>query len=101
MVTDVKPLQYWKAQAPILVTEFGMVTDVKPLQLSKALSPILVTEFGIVTDVNLQKAKACNPILDTVYACPSDMIELGITTSLVYLSSTEVTSAVLSSEFKL
>ena len=55
----------------------------------------------MVTDVNLQKAKACNPILDTVYACPSDMIELGITTSLVYLSSTEVTSAVLSSEFKL
>ena len=35
MVTDVKPLQYSKAQFPILVTEFGMVTDVKPVQPEK------------------------------------------------------------------
>ena len=29
---DVKPLQYWKAQLPINVTELGMVRDVKPVQ---------------------------------------------------------------------
>ena len=95
MVTDVKPLQPEKAPPPILVTEFGIVTDVKPLQPEKALFPILVTEFGIVTDVKpKQLAKALAPILDTVYFCPFDVIELGITTSPEYSSSPEVTFAV-------
>ena len=49
-----------------------MVTDVKPLHSEKALSPILVT----------------------LYSFPSDVIELGITTSPEYFSSPEVTSAV-------
>ena len=102
MVTDVKPLQPEKAQPPILVTEFGMVTDVKPLHQAKASRPILVTEFGMVIDVKpLQSEKANSPILDTGYSCPSDMIELGITTFPKYFFSPEVTSAVLSSEFKL
>ena len=31
-VTDVKPLQYMKAECPIVVTELGIVIDVKPVQ---------------------------------------------------------------------
>jgi metal-sulfur cluster biosynthetic enzyme len=31
MVTEVKPLQYSKAELPIDVTQLGMVTEVKPL----------------------------------------------------------------------
>ena len=33
IVTEVKPVQYWKAQSPMLVTLLGMVIEVKPLQL--------------------------------------------------------------------
>ena len=36
MVTEVKPVQYWKALLPMLVTELGMVTEVKPVQSSNA-----------------------------------------------------------------
>ena len=32
MVTDVSPVQNWKARSPMLVTELGMVTDVSPVQ---------------------------------------------------------------------
>ena len=52
MVTEVKPVQPWKALLPMLVTEFGMVTEVKPVQPWKALLPMLVTEFGMVTEVS-------------------------------------------------
>ena len=43
MVIDVKPLQPEKANLPILVTEFGIVTDVKPLQNWKA--PPIICEM--------------------------------------------------------
>ena len=77
MVTDVNLLQYWKAKLPILVTEFGIVTDVNNLQSQKAMFPILVT----------------------VYSFPPTVIELGITTSPEYFSSSEVTSAVSLEKF--
>lgn len=32
-------------------TLLGIVTEIKPLQLYKALLPMLVTELGIVTEV--------------------------------------------------
>ncbi len=37
----------------MFVTDFGIVIDVRPLQWSKADSPMLVTEFGMDTDVRL------------------------------------------------
>ena len=36
MVTEVSPLQPWKAYSPMPDTELGMVTEVSPLQFSKA-----------------------------------------------------------------
>ena len=56
MVTDVKPVQPYKAYSPILVTLFGMVTDVKPLQLYKAYSTILVTLPGITVLLHPRKS---------------------------------------------
>ena len=47
IVTDVKPVQYWKATSPMLVTLLGMVIDVKPEQKLKAPSPMLVTLLGM------------------------------------------------------
>jgi len=35
----------------MLVTELGMVTDVRPEQLLKADAPMLVTELGMDIDV--------------------------------------------------
>ena len=32
MVTEVKPVQFWKARSPMLVTLSPMVTEVNPLQ---------------------------------------------------------------------
>ena len=56
IVTDVNPLQFWKAHGPMLVTELGMVSvPVAPLHPVKAPSPILMTEFGIVMDVKLEQ----------------------------------------------
>ena len=50
-MTEVRPMQYSKAQFPLLVTELGIVTEVRPSHSLKAQSPILVTESGIVTEV--------------------------------------------------
>ena len=36
MATEVRPLQFLNALAPMLVTLLGMVTDVRPLQFSNA-----------------------------------------------------------------
>ena len=73
-MTDVKLLQYAKAELPILVTEFGIVIDVKPLQSKKARFPILVTEFGIVIDVKLlQYKKAYSPIVVTEFGMVTDV----------------------------
>jgi hypothetical protein len=48
MVTDVRPLQPWKAEIPMVVTLLGMVIDVRPEQFMKADLPMLVTLLGIV-----------------------------------------------------
>ena len=48
IVTEVKPLQFWKALLPMEVTELGIVTEVNPLQKKKAASPMEVTELGIM-----------------------------------------------------
>ena len=47
-VSLVKPLQYSKAESPMLATLFGNVSSVKPLQYSKAESPMRVTLFGMI-----------------------------------------------------
>ena len=52
-VTEVRPVQFWKAQSPIPVTKLGMVTEVRPLQSEKAEAPIEVTESGMMSDVRL------------------------------------------------
>ena len=49
---DVRPLQFRKADSPMLVTLLGMVTDVRPVQPSKAKTPMLVTLLPMVTDVS-------------------------------------------------
>lgn len=49
--TDVKPLQFSKAQSPIEFTEVGIVMAVKPTQPLKAQPPMINTELGMVTDV--------------------------------------------------
>ena len=41
--TEVSPVHFLKAFAPIDVTLSGMLTSVSPVQFSKALSPIAVT----------------------------------------------------------
>ena len=46
-VSSVKPLQYAKAESPMLFTLLGNVSSVKPVQPSKAESPMLVTLFGM------------------------------------------------------
>ena len=51
MVTEVRPLQYRKAELPMLVTELGIVTEVKR-QYAKACAPILVTELGIIVFIH-------------------------------------------------
>ena len=74
MVTDVKPLQFWKAYEPIDVTLSGMVTDVKPLQTANAPLPIDVTLSGMVTDVKpLQPRKASYPIDVTLSGMVTDV----------------------------
>ena len=67
IVTEVKPLQPWKAYSPMLVTLLPIVTEVKPVQPEKALPPMLVTLLGIVTEVkpvHFQKAEL--PMLSTL-----------------------------------
>ena len=48
MDTEVRLLQFLKAELPITVTELGMVTEVRLSQAAKADSPIVVTVSGIV-----------------------------------------------------
>ena len=50
--TSAKELQFWKAEAPISVTLFGIVTEVMPVDWN-ALFPILVIVSGIVTLIML------------------------------------------------
>ena len=51
MVTEVRPVQPWKALLPMDVTELGMMTEVRSLHQAKVPSPMDVTEFGMVTEV--------------------------------------------------
>ena len=52
-VTLDKAEQYWNADSPIVVTEFGIVTLVKRIQLSKHAYGIVVNLFEIVRLVRL------------------------------------------------
>ena len=51
IITEVKLLQFWKADSPMLVTLLGMVIDVKLVQFWNAFFPILVTLLGMVKSV--------------------------------------------------
>ena len=74
MLTDVKPLQPWKALFPIEVTELGIAIELKPEQELKAPPSIVVTELGIVTEARpLQPLKAALPI---------EVTEFGIVTEV-------------------
>ena len=55
IVTDVRPLQPWKAVPLIDVTEFGIVKAVSPLQSLKAYSPISDTDSGTVSSLEAAK----------------------------------------------
>ena len=52
IVTDVKPVQPWKASMPMLVTLLEIVTDVKLEQPEKAPVPMLVTLLGMTVFLN-------------------------------------------------
>ena len=75
-LTDVKPLQLWKAELPIVVTELGIVTDVKlehslnaplPIAVTGYVMPEYSTDFGIMTEPPFS-----DPI--TVTVIPSELI---------------------------
>ena len=74
IVTEVIPVQPWKAEFSILVTELGMVTEVRPEHLRKAECPILVTELGIMTEVRPEQfSKAPAPILVTEFGMVTEV----------------------------
>ena len=79
MVTDVRPVQLWKANSPIYVTEFGMVMDVRLLQPEKAPFLIETTEFGILTDMSFSyPPNAYSPMVVTpsfITICLTDSFE--------------------------
>jgi hypothetical protein len=53
ILTVVNLLQYAKALAPIVVTEFGIVIEFRLEQPLKAVTPIVINEVvGIVTEDN-------------------------------------------------
>ena len=63
MVTEVRELQLWKADFPIVVTLLGMVTEVRELQSLKAPKPIVVTLLGMVTEVRELQPSYLQPII--------------------------------------
>ena len=92
MFTEVRLVQFLKADSPIEVTDVGMMIEVKP-ELAKANLEIDVMDVGIVTEVNLvHPLKAASPIDFTVEGMgtafkstqfektplPIDVIEVGI-----------------------
>jgi hypothetical protein len=48
MLTEVRPVQLWKAPSPMLVMLSGMVRDIRVEQPAKAPPPMLVTLSGMV-----------------------------------------------------
>ena len=50
-VTEVREVQFPKAQSPMLVTLSGIVTEASESQYAKAYAPMLVTPFPMVTEV--------------------------------------------------
>ena len=63
MVTEVRELQFSKADSPIVVTLLGMVTEVRELQPLKADRPIVVTLLGMVTEVREVQRLYLQPII--------------------------------------
>ena len=61
MVTDVKLLQYMKAEPPMELTVAGMVIEVNGVP-QNTIKPIEVTEGGISTDDMEHVLKALSPI---------------------------------------
>ena len=69
IVTEVRPVQPEKADAPILVTLLGMVMEVRSEQPKNACSPIVVTLLGMVTEVRPvqpEKAKCAIPFVPSL-----------------------------------